>query len=122
MNERDKEGNLSVCLPAQVLTEFLYVMTWQRLPKPISLLEAISIIQDYVDTGVIIVNQCETHILTFLKLLRSVTSRKKVFDVALAAVLKDNGISGLYTVNVDDFKEFDFLTVVNPLSTPEIDA
>ena len=35
---------------------------------------------------------------------------------------KDNGISGLYTVNVDDFKEFDFLTVVNPLSTPEIDA
>jgi len=44
-----------------------------------------------------------------------VTTRKKVFDVALAATLKDNDISGLYTVNVDDFKGFDFLTIVNPL-------
>lgn len=29
---------------------------------------------------------------------------------------KDNNISGHYTVNVDDFKNFEFLTVINPLA------
>jgi hypothetical protein len=48
-------------------------------------------------------------------LLESTTTRKKVFDVVLAATLKDNSIEGLYTVNVDDFKEFSFLKMVNPL-------
>jgi len=43
-----------------------------------------------------------------LELLSSVKTRKKIFDVALAATLKDHNIKGLYTVNVDDFKEFDF--------------
>ena len=40
---------------------------------------------------------------------------KKVFDIALAATLKDNDIEGLYTANVSDFKDFSFLKVVNPL-------
>jgi len=34
-----------------------------------------------------------------------VTTRKKIFDVALVATLKDSDISGLYTVNVGDFEE-----------------
>ena len=29
----------------------------------------------------------------------------------------DNGIAGLYTANVDDFKTFDFLKAVNPLQS-----
>jgi len=28
---------------------------------------------------------------------------------------KDNNIEGLYTANVNDFKAFDFLKIVNPL-------
>ena len=52
-----------------------------------------------------------------LTLLSRVTTRQKMFDVALVATLKDNGISGLYTVNVSNFEEFDFLEVVNPLKT-----
>jgi predicted nucleic acid-binding protein len=51
----------------------------------------------------------KTAIQTFLSLLETTTTRKKVFDVALAATLKDNGVEGLYTVNVDDFKDFPFL-------------
>ena len=119
MNERDSEGKLSVCLPAQVLAEFVYVVTWQRMPSPLPLTEAVRIAQDYVDTGVKIIHQRETHTQTFLGLLQNVTSRKKVFDVALAATLKDNGISRLYTVNVADFRGFDFLTVTNPLDTDD---
>jgi len=36
--------------------------------------------------------------------------------VAIAATLKVNGVEGLYTVNVDDFKDFPFLHVENPLA------
>lgn len=115
MNERDEEGNLSVCLPSQVLIEFVNVITRQSLDKPLSLPEAIEVVNDYQKADIRIIYQRETQIQTFLELLSSLTTRKKVFDVALAATLKDNSISGLYTANVDDFKEFDFLKVINPL-------
>ncbi|MDI6736435.1 MAG: hypothetical protein QME42_09655 [bacterium] len=42
--------------------------------------------------------------LTSLDLLASVTTRKKIFDVVFVATLKNNGITRLYTVNVNDFK------------------
>lgn len=115
MNDRDSQGKLSVCLTAQVLMEFIHVITWQRLEKPLSLSEAISIVQDYLDTGILIIHQRETHLQTFLNLLNTISTRKKTFDVALAATLKDNGISGLYTAN--DFEEFEFLEVINPLDS-----
>ena len=57
MNERDQGGNLSVCLPAQVLMEFVNVITWQRLKNPLSLAEAISVVQDYLAAGITIVYQ-----------------------------------------------------------------
>lgn len=41
MNEQDEKGNLTVCLPSQVLTEFVNVITHQRLVKPLSLPKAI---------------------------------------------------------------------------------
>ena len=119
MNEQDEEGNLFVCISAQVLMEFVNVITRHNLEKPLSLSEAINVVYDYLETGIKIINQRETQIQTFLDLLGSVTTRKKVFDVALVATLKDSGISGLYTVNVDDFEEFDFLEVINPLQSEE---
>ncbi|MBC8180603.1 hypothetical protein H8E88_05710 [candidate division KSB1 bacterium] len=69
-----------------------------------------------INTGVMIIYQHETQLQTFLNLLSSVTTRKKVFDVALVATLKDNNIKGIYTVNVADFKEFEFLEIRNPLN------
>jgi len=115
LNERDEEGNFTVCLTAQVLMEFMNVITRQNLEKPLSISEAIQVTNDYLETGIKVINQRETQIRTFLDLLSSVTTRKKVFDIALVATLKDHGISGIYTLNVTDFKEFDFLKVVNPL-------
>jgi hypothetical protein len=118
MNERDEEGYLSVCVTVQVLMEFIHVITWQRLKYPLSLSEAVRVVKDYVDTGIIIIHQRETQLQTFLDLLGTATTRKKIFDVALAATLKDNGIAGIYTVNVADFEDFEFLEVVNPLRRP----
>jgi len=115
MNERDEEGHLSVCLPVQVLLEFIHVVTWQRLQSPLSLSQAIQLVEDYVETGITIVHQHETQLRTFLNLLNVTSTRKRVFDVALAAMLKDNGVVGLYTANVADFEDFEFLEVINPL-------
>lgn len=116
MNTRDAQGQLAVCIPAQVLMEFLNVITWHRLEAPLPLVEATQIVQDYLDTGVTILYPQPTQLNTLLDLLKSVTTRKKVFDVALAATLKDHGVSGLYTVNIKDFEEFKFLDVTNPLT------
>jgi len=119
MNERNAEGQLAVCLPSQVLTEFVHVITRRHLESPLSLKEPVQIVHDYLDSGIKIVFQRNTQIQTFISLSNMITARKKVFDVALAATLKDNHISGLYTNNIDDFKDFDFLTVINPLSDDE---
>lgn len=116
MNERDMDGNPSVCIPAQVFTEFISVITQQNLESPLSLKDAAAVIQDYVDSGAMIISQGDAYVQTFLDILKNVKSRKKIFDVAIAAVLKDAGIRGIYPVNVDDFKEYVFLEVIDPLT------
>lgn len=115
MNARNTDGQLSVCFPAQILMEFLNVITWHRLEAPLPLPDAIQVVQDYLDTGVTILYPRPTQLATLMNLLKSVTTRKKIFDVALVATLKDYGIPGLYTVNTKDFEEFTFLDAKNPL-------
>ena len=108
-------GSNQVCLPAQVLMEFMNVITWRRLEAPLPLADAVEVARDYLATGIQIVNPRSTQLETVLQLLGSITSRKTLFDVALAATLRDNGIPGIYTINVRDFEGFTFLDVRNPI-------
>ena len=112
----DEDGKYKVCIPSQVLIEFLNVITWSRLESPLLLNEATEIVKDYFLSGVDIIYPSPNQLNTLFELLESVKSRKKVFDVALVATLKDNGVQGLYTLNTTDFTEFAFLDVQNPLS------
>lgn len=115
MNEHDAEGKLAVCIPGQVLTEFLNVITRHQLESPLPLHDATQLVQAYMDTGVTILYPKSTQLTTLIDLLKSVTTRQKIFDVALVATLKDHGVSGLYTINTSDFDQFAFLNVKNPL-------
>lgn len=90
------------------------MVTRQSVTRPLALEDAISVVRDYINTEVKILHQKDSQVLTLLDLLGKTATRKKVFDIALAAILKDNGIEGRYTVNTKDFKEFKFLTVQNP--------
>jgi predicted nucleic acid-binding protein len=110
-----EQNDIKICIPVQVFTEFLRIVTWQKLESPLSLPIAISLIQDYIDAGVCLLGQRETQLQHFLDLMQQVNTRNKIFDVALAVTLKDNDIQGIYTANVDDFIEFEFLEVINPL-------
>lgn len=72
-------------------------------------------VEKYLKAGTSTIQAQSTQKHTFLDLAKSMTTRKKTFTLFLAATLKDNGIDRLYTVNVDDFKDFAFLQVANPL-------
>ena len=48
MNQRDEQGELSVCIPAQVFIEFISVITSKQLQNPLSLSQSAAIIQDYL--------------------------------------------------------------------------
>jgi hypothetical protein len=116
INTYDSQNPSRICIPAQVLVEFLNVITWAKIGNPLLLEQAIVAVQDYINLDIPIIHPKATQLTTLFALLENVTTRKKVFDVALVATLKDNNIKGLYTVNTKDFAEFTFLDVVNPLS------
>ena len=116
MNERDENGSLGVCIPAQVFIEFISVITSNKLKMPLSISQATAIVQEYLDTGITILTQKDSYLDNAIELLKQATSRKRVFDVAIVAILRDNQISGIYTVNVEDFEGFTFLEVINPLT------
>lgn len=113
--ERDENGRHVLGVTAQVYAEFINVITRQTIENPLSLADAILVVEKYIKAGIPIIHPRPTQLYTFLELAKSTTTRKKTFDLFLAATLKDNGIERLYTVNVDDFKDFSFLHVVNPL-------
>ncbi len=108
MNTRDAEGQLSIC---QILMEFLNVITWHRLETPLPLTDALRIVQDYIDTGVTILSQQPTQLETLIDFLKLVSTRNKIFDVALVATLKNRYISGLYTINTQYFNRTHVLDV-----------
>lgn len=116
IREEDTDGKPLVCIPLQVCAEFINVCTRKTIGKPLSMVDAIKVIREYSESLEIpIISPKPAQLQTFLTLLKTTKTRKKVFDIFLAAVLKDNFIEGLYTVNVNDFKEFTFLKVENPL-------
>jgi hypothetical protein len=104
-------------IPLQVWAEFVNVCTRQNIGKLLSIPEAIKVVRKYTELlRIPVIYPKPTQLQTFLGLLETTTTRKKVFDVALAATLKDNHVEGLYTVKVDDFKDFPFLNIENPLA------
>lgn len=116
IGEEDEFGNPVICIPLQVCAEFINVCTRQTIGKPLSIIEAVKEIRRYAEfLAIPILYPKPTQLKTFLTFLESTTTRKKTFDVYLAATLKDHEIEGLYTVNVEDFEEFAFLKIRNPL-------
>lgn len=109
-------GKPSICITYQTCIEFIHSTTWQKLANPLTIPQAIDIIENLMDFGVKIVYPKPSQLATFLNLLKQSPSRKKLFDIAIVATLKDHQIKGIYTANVKDFQQFSFLTVINPLS------
>lgn len=115
MTQFDEFGQLSICICQQSCIEFVHSITWHRLERPLTLQQAIDVIDYLQDCGLTIIHPKNTQITTFANLIKTHFSRNKIFDTAITATLKDNGINGIYTANTRDFTDYPFLTVINPL-------
>lgn len=108
-------GKPSICICYQTCTEFIHSSTFSKLENPLTLEQAQFVINQLLKYKVEIIYQKPTQLQTFFKIFNQRPSRKRLYDISLIATLKDNGIKGIYTVNTKDFKDYPFLTVINPL-------
>lgn len=104
----------NICIPYQCLIEFISTVT-KRIENPFSIEQALQIVAYYKDFGIDIIYPKPTQLSTFLEIYKQTPYKNRLFDVAICATLKDNGIHGIYTVNTKDFQDYPFLTVINPL-------
>ena len=72
--ERNEDGEHVIGISAQVYAEFINVSTRQTIEKPLSLNEAVAVIEKYVKSGVPIIHVKTTQLLTFLELAKSATT------------------------------------------------
>lgn len=109
-----KNNPQSLCIPYQVFIEFINVLT-KRVAKPLSVQQAILLAEYYQSLDIQIIYPKPTQLTTLLELYKQTPYKNRLFDIAICATLKDNGIQGIYTVNTKDFQDYPFLTVINPL-------
>ena len=61
------------------------------------------------------INPASNAVLDVLRLAKEAKlSKSKIFDCAIAITAKDNKVECIYTENIDDFKNYDFLEAINP--------
>ena len=61
------------------------------------------------------INPASNSVMDVLRLANEMkVTKSKIFDCAIAITAKNNKVECIYTENVDDFKKYSFLNVVNP--------
>jgi toxin-antitoxin system PIN domain toxin len=119
LRDQAVEGVLQACLTPQVLWEFYSVITNpRRVDRPLSQELALKEIHAYVQTeqmSLLLPRPSTTkRVLSLLGRYR--VTGLRIFDLYLVATMLDYGIHRIYTENVSDFKEFDGIEAVNPLT------
>ena len=112
------KGEIEAYLAPQVLYEFFAVVTNpRRVEHPMSLDEAADLCIDLWECREIEkLNPTPLAPKTVFKLAKELSLLKgRIFDCVLAITAKENKIETIYTENIDDFKNYDFLKAVNPL-------
>jgi predicted nucleic acid-binding protein len=112
------QGEIEACLTPQILYELFAVVTNpKRVEKPLSSKEAADLCIDLWECNEIEkINPsivAPTEVFKLSKTLK--LSRAKIFDCILAVTAKENDIKTIYTENVDDFKNYEFVETINPL-------
>jgi len=92
VSKRDKNGEYVTGIPSQVFVEFINVITRSTIENPLSLEKAVEVVEKYLKAGIPAIHPRFTQLTTFLELAKSTTTRRKTFDLFLAATLKDNSV------------------------------
>jgi len=111
------KGRLEACLTAQIIYEFFAVITNpKRVESPMKLDQAAEVSIDFWECCEITkIYPSSNAVLDVLRIAKEVNlSRSQIFDCVIAITAKDNKVECIYTENIDDFKNYDFLKAVNP--------
>lgn len=109
------EGEVKGVLAQQNLLEFYSVVTSsKRVSKPISPKKAFELIKMYEDSEFKIIFPNKETITTLFKLCKKNPLKGgKIYDAYLVATMFSNGISTVITANVNDFKGFPNIQVID---------
>ncbi|MBI4597465.1 MAG: PIN domain-containing protein [Candidatus Omnitrophica bacterium] len=112
-------GTLQACLSPQNLWEFYAVVTNpKRIHPALSAQEALHEVSLYMQAPHlrVLVPQPSSHQRALTLLRRHPVTGKGVFDVYLVATMLDHGVSTIYTENVQDFRRYPEIEVINPFA------
>ena len=118
--EKAMNGELEACIAQQVLFEFFAVITNpKRVESPMPLDKAANLCSDLWECSEIekiaVTESVPKEVFNLVK-SRNLSGRR-VFDCVLAVCAKVNKVDVVYTENVKDFKEYEFLKAINPFKT-----
>lgn len=117
LRDRGLKGEISLCLFPQILCEFFAIVTdRKRVSSPRSQEVALAEIEKYLEAGSIQKLYPGPDILNIIcELLKHYPVRKQeIFDLQLVATMLSNDINRIYTHNVDDFRKFKEIDVLEP--------
>ena len=96
----------------QNLTEFYTIVT-RKIEHPIQEIDALSIIQDMIDSeNWLIIDRINSTIPKAIEL--NIQTGIHFWDAMIAQVMLENKVFSIYTENEKDFLKVPFLSVVNP--------
>jgi predicted nucleic acid-binding protein len=105
-----EDAHACLCFP--VLLEFFAQATYPRLGKALAPQEAWREVESYVKTFRILFPKRSTlqHLGRLVKSYN--VSRQDIFDALIVALMKGNGVNGIYTANEKDFRKFKGIQVL----------
>ena len=105
----------TLAVTLQNLTEFFAITTNKKyLPSALSTSEAIKNMEIFTSSCSLLLPTQHTRSTLFSLLSKSNVSGQNVHDIHLAALMLDNNVSTIYTLDVEVFKRVG-LTAINPL-------
>lgn len=115
--DQAEDDNATLCLTPQILAEFYAVVTNpRRVTEAKSPGEVLNVIDALLSLPSMALLPAPVDIVAqWTRLLRQhPVTGADVFDVLLAATLRSNGVTRLYTFNRQDFETFEDLNVLTP--------
>ncbi len=100
----------------QNIFESLRVLTHPKFPSPMKITSAIEAVESILKGLKIIAPSYRTHHIALALITKHKLSSDQIFDAYLAATALDNGIYKIATDNVNDFKRFTNIKLVNPFA------
>ena len=110
-------GSISCAIAFQNLVELYAVITdKRRVEHALTPVKAKELIEFYKNQeNIQIIMPTYETLSTLADLIAKYTpTAQSIFDFTLVATMKDNGISEIYTLNVDHFNSFDNIRATNP--------